>query len=290
MRQWAFQALVNVRNFDSIERRNLAGEIVLKLMFISIFVYSTLVQAKDPVPSKDEADFTIRKSMCFSPKLFFGNKAELKKNLSDSVTTALRLEGVGSLSELALKARTQKIRYASRTVLGGAIYLAAITENRSAFVDLVQFETNLCKAQKESGQNGCDRFIKALANQDAFQKTALDQYEFIQQEKNQFSQGEVPMAAKKETKSPSEMLALMKWGDEGPAPQGQKSSSPKDLDSSLKELSLGFQEAIRPGKNDRLDNCERKVAGALKDRFQNYDPAKSVIVAPTNPIFQDPVR
>lgn len=259
-------------------------------MFISIFVYSTLVQAKDPVPSKDEADFTIRKSMCFSPKLFFGNKAELKKNLSDSVTTALRLEGVGSLSELALKARTQKIRYASRTVLGGAIYLAAITENRSAFVDLVQFETNLCKAQKESGQNGCDRFIKALANQDAFQKTALDQYEFIQQEKNQFSQGEVPMAAKKETKSPSEMLALMKWGDEGPAPQGQKSSSPKDLDSSLKELSLGFQEAIRPGKNDRLDNCERKVAGALKDRFQNYDPAKSVIVAPTNPIFQDPVR
>lgn len=281
--------MVNGWNFVSIKRGNLAGEIVLKLIFMSILLSPTLVQANDAAHVKDEADYTIRKTMCFSPKLFFGNKAELKKNLTESVTAALRLEGVGSLSELALKARTQKIRYSTRTVLGGAIFLAAITENRSAFVDLVQFETNLCKAQKENG-SGCSRFMKSLSNQDAFQKTTLDQYEFIQEEKNQFSKGEVPMATKKDSKSSGEMLALMKWGDELPAPQAQKDSQPRDLDSSLKELSMGFQEAIRPGKNDRLDSCERKVAGALKDRFENYDPAKSVIVAPKDPIFQDPVR
>lgn len=258
-----------------------------QILSLAILVAPTLSFGFD----KDDSETVVRQMMCATPKHYYGTKANLKRELNTILQDALRFEGLKSISELADRAGNKSgLRYATRSILAEAVFLAAITENRSALVDLTRMENNLCKRQsnvelsklwgkKESAaptSKGCERLTSALSNPETFMKNVKDQYDFIQDER--FRTPKVKAEPKTiEKPTASELLSAAQIASEM---ESYKKSNRYVMNTG------SFPEIPDIGKlTEKIDNapdhgrmCAEKIPGALKASFESYNPNGNVVV------------
>ena len=206
-------------------------------------------------------DRTVRELMCVRPKFYYPTKGKLKFDLNRNIAVALKAEGVGSLAALAEKARLKPLRYSTRTIMDDAIYIAAITENRSAFIDLASYEENLCRSKTKGA---CDeKLVGVLNDKDSFQKTVRDQYEYFQLEREYKG---APLNTLTPEQIESIPMSLMDSGaTKAPATAAKGTLDPKALKD------LGEMIALPTPKNINMadPNCVEKVAGALRSTYMN---------------------
>lgn len=253
--------------------------------FASLFVAVSVVVSVAPTITlafdKDDSETVVRQMMCATPKHYYSTKSGIKKELNGVLQDALRFEGVKSISELADRAGNRSgLRYATRSILSEAVFLAAITENRAALVDLTRLEMNLCKSKPKDGgmfsAKGCERLTKALRDPETFIKNAKDQYAFIQDER--FRTPKVKGESKPvEKNSASDLLSASQTGA---MMETYKKSNRYVMDSgafpeidSFGQLPEKIDNAPNPGQR-----CAEKSVGALKTTFENYTPGGNVVV------------